>query len=76
MEIIGKKQEVDLPPDSTLEDLARRLEKDAEDKEGKAPDILNSNLTVLVNGMNAEALRSRMLREGDHVDILSPFVGG
>lgn len=76
MELIGRKQEVDLPPDSTLEDLAQRLENDAKPSQGKAPEILNSNLTVLVNGMNAEALRSRVLKEGDHVDILSPFVGG
>lgn len=76
MELIGRKQEVDLPSGSTLEDLAKMLEKDAKVKQGKAPEILNSNLTVLVNGMNAEALRSRALKEGDHVDILSPFVGG
>jgi molybdopterin converting factor small subunit len=76
MEVIGRRQEVDLPPDSTLEDLARRLENDAKAKESKAPEILNSNLTVLVNGMNAEVLRSVVLKEGDHVDILSPFVGG
>ncbi len=76
MEVIGRKQEVDLPPNSTLEDLAHRLESEVKAKEGKSPEILNSNLMILVNGMNAEALATRALREGDHVDILSPFVGG
>lgn len=76
MEVIGRNQDVELPPNSTLDDLARKLENNARTREGKAPQILNSNLTVLVNGMNAEALTNRILKEGDHVDILSPFVGG
>lgn len=76
MEVIGRKQDVDLPPNSTLEDLAHRLESDAKAREGKSPELLNSSLTILVNGMNSEALTTRALREGDHVDILSPFVGG
>jgi molybdopterin converting factor small subunit len=76
MEVIGRKREMELPADSTLRDLAARLEDEAKTRLGKAPRIMNSNLTILVNGMNIEALKDRGLREGDHVDILSPFVGG
>jgi molybdopterin converting factor small subunit len=76
MDLIGRKREMDLPPGSTLDDLANMLEKNAGTKDGKALRILGSNLTVLVNGVNAEVVKSRVLKDGDNVDVLSPFVGG
>ena len=76
MEVIGRRQELELPVDATLEELARKLDEDAQARLGKTPGILHSNLTILVNGMNYEAVKTRILKEGDHVDILSPFVGG
>lgn len=76
MEIIGRKREIELPADSTLDDLATRLEDEARTRLGRAQKIVGSNLTILVNGMNIQALKDRGLKDGDHVDILSPFVGG
>jgi molybdopterin converting factor small subunit len=76
MEIIGRKREMELPADSTLGDLASRLEEEARIRVGRAQKIVGSDLTILVNGMNIEALKDRGLKDGDHVDILSPFVGG
>jgi len=76
MEIIGRKREIELPADSTLDDLATKVEDEARTRLGRAQKIVGSNLTILVNGMNIEALKDRGLKDGDHVDILSPFVGG
>ena len=76
IEIIGRKREIELLADSTLDDLATRLEDEARTRLGRAQKIVGSNLTILVNGMNIEALKDRGLKDGDHVDILSPFVGG
>ena len=76
LEIIGRIQEVDLASDSTLDDLAKKLEIDAKFKNVKIQKILSSNMTILVNGVDSKTLKSLVLTEGARVDILSPFGGG
>lgn len=74
MEIIGRIINLDLAPGSTLDDLARRLETDA--RLNDEIKILGSNMTILVNGVNSKTLKNLALKEGDRIDILSPFGGG
>ncbi|MCJ7633264.1 MoaD/ThiS family protein [Candidatus Bathyarchaeota archaeon] len=76
LEIIGRIQEVDLASDSTLDDLAKKLEIDAKFKNLEIQKILSSNMTILVNGVDSKTLKSLVLTEGARVDILSPFGGG
>ncbi len=76
LEIIGRIQEVDLDSGSTLDDLAKRLEIEAKVKNVEVSKILSSDMTILVNGANSKTLKCLELKEGDRVDILSPFAGG
>jgi molybdopterin converting factor small subunit len=69
-----KKQIVKLDVSSTIDDLARRLEMDSKSKYGWSLNLLD--LTILVNGKNAETLKDRTLSEGDEITILSPIGGG
>jgi len=78
MDTLGAERTVDLPDESTVEDLALQLEQSLkpEGDGSKEPRLLRSNLTVLVNGRNIQTLKNRTLREGDYVAFLSPFGGG
>jgi molybdopterin converting factor small subunit len=71
-EVLGRLQYVELPSDSTLQNLAEKLQKETA---LKVTPILNSNLRVLVNG-TVSTMSEQVLVEGDRVDILSPFAGG
>ena len=78
MDILGAERTVDLPDESTVEDLAVQLEQGlkSDSDKSRVPRLLRSDLTVLVNGRNVQTLRSRTLRQGDYVAFLSPFGGG
>ena len=69
-----RRQIVELDAHSTIDDLARRLEVDSKSKYGWSLNLLD--LTILVNGKNAETLKDRTLSEGDEITILSPIGGG
>lgn len=75
MDVIGRSQEMILPSGSTLDDLIKKLEKENMSKNGGVI-VSSSNLIILVNGVNSKTVKNRILEEGDHVDLLSPFVGG
>ena len=71
-EKLGRQRIVELPIGSTLEDLAEKLRKETTER---VPSLLVSDLKIIVNGAlstNGE----QILKEGDRVDILSPFAGG
>ena len=74
--LVEREQVIDLDPESTLEDLAQKLEGQIKDKHGWAPKLLRSNFTVLVNGRPSETLQDRVLKDGDVVAFLSPIGGG
>jgi molybdopterin converting factor small subunit len=71
-EALGRRQYIELPAGSTLENLAERLLKETVPG---IPPLLNSNLKILVNG-TVSTRNDQILDEGDRVDILSPFAGG
>ena len=71
-ESLGRLEYIELPPGSTLKNLAEKLQKKTA---LEIPPILNSNLRILVNG-TVSTKSDQVLEEGDRVDILSPFAGG
>ena len=73
---LEREQVIDLAPDSTVDDLAQKLEAEIKAKHGWAPNLLRSNFTMLVNGSPAETLQDRALKDGDSVALLSPVGGG
>jgi molybdopterin converting factor small subunit len=73
---VKREQVIDLDPESTVEDLAQKLEEQIKAKHGWAPNLLRSSFTVLVNGKPSETLQDRILKDGDIVAFLSPIGGG
>ncbi len=71
-EIIGRLQYIELSENSRVEDLANILEKNMN---GKVSSLLHSNLKIVLNGSIISDSNTR-LKDGDRIDILSPFAGG
>lgn len=67
---------LNIDANSTIDDLARKLEEEIKAKYGWAPNILHSNFTVLVNGRHVETLHDHKLKDGDTVALISPIGGG
>ncbi len=74
--LVEREQFIDLAPESTVKDLAQKLEEQIKAKHGWTPNLLRSNFTVLVNGQPAETRQESVLNDGDVVAFLSPIGGG
>ena len=69
-----RRQVVDVAARSTVDDLVRHLETNMRSIRGWSLNLLE--LTILVNGKNAEILKDRTLKEGGEITIISPYRGG
>jgi len=80
-ELLGPELKVTLEADATVADLMEALSQRAggvELAEAAATPIMGPRLIILVNGLNAEALKgpTTQLKEGDLVSLLPPEIGG
>ncbi len=81
-DLAGKRRELvlELPPGTTVLDLARLLEEKLPGLRGRLVrgDKIPEDTKVLVNGRNIEWLRKEktVLREGDTVAFFPPAAGG
>lgn len=80
-ELLGVEFTVTLQSEATVADLMEALSRRAggvELAQASASPIMGPRLVILVNGLNAEALKGSAtgLKEGDLISLLPPEIGG
>lgn len=78
--LIGSENMVDLRENATIEDLMLRIAEESGTTRGEHStpyEFAEQDPSILINGRNIKAIKGQaLLRNGDVLVILPPFIGG